>query len=346
MTKTQAENTPDPGALPTEGETPHLPLEEPGAVTEPSDASEGVEEVEGEVVEEGPEETPAPAPTAEAIIERAAAEIEPMALADLATEEQITRAVARIVQRARAIKKFRASMLAMTNVRDWYAHAAEGDDDGNPYLAESGCEKIINAFQIEVRHDGGTRNAVEEGGYEFVYQGEMRALVFSDIWYPVVGSRWSDDGFFTRGGTCTADPGDVRKAAWTNWMQRGIKTVCGLKTITWDELEKLPGLKDLRKRATKIDYRTKGGGPAAAPGELHALEKGAHIKVKIEQEDLTSRDTIKSIPAAERFWNKSPNCFYWVVKWSKKNFGVVMDAHAVNSEVKFKLYNIPKDEMP
>jgi len=100
----------------------------PDAGTEPPEPSDEVVEVEGELVEEGPEETPAPAPpegdTAEAIIERAVLEIEPTALADLATEEQITRAVARIVQRARAIKKFRAAMLAMTNVRDWYVRLA------------------------------------------------------------------------------------------------------------------------------------------------------------------------------------------------------------------------------
>ena len=328
--------------LDSEEEAARQDLADSEAGTGHSKPSEDVVEVEGEVVEE---EAPAPS-TEAAIIERAVTDITPEALADLATDEQIERAIRRIVARTKAIKKFKAAMLSLTNVRDWYAHAAEGDDDGSPYLAESGSEKIINAFQIEVRHDGGNRHTVEEGGYEFVYQGEMRALVFSDIWYPVIGSRWSDDGFFTKGGTATADPGDVRKAAWTNWMNRGIKTVCGLKTLTWDELEKMPGLKDLRNRVQKIGYRRRGSGPAAAPGELSEIEKGAHIKVKCRKEDTVTQTAIKNLPARDRIWNGSPDCFYWVVRWSKENFGTVMDLHAANDAVKFKLYNIQKGEMP
>ena len=124
----------------------------------------------------------------------------------------------------------------MTNKFDWYSHRAEGDPDGRPYLGESGAEKVIHAFSIEIEHDGGQRVPNEEGGYEYVFQGRMRALQFSDVWYPVIGSRWSEDGFFTRGGKQRPDPGDVRKAGLTNFYNRGIKTVCGLRTLTWDEL--------------------------------------------------------------------------------------------------------------
>lgn len=329
--------------LPEDGTDVETPTDEGEAVREPSNEAAEPEDVEGEIVED---ETPT---TTDISTGRPEAFIEPTALADLATPEQIETAIRRIVARTQAIKKFKAAILSLTNRLDWYAHDSEGDEDGMPYLGESGSEKVVNAFQIEIDHDGGKRELCDAatGGYEFVYQGRMRALVFSDIWYPVIGSRWSDDGFFTKGGTCTADPGDVRKAAHTNWMNRGIKTVCGLKTITWDELEELPGFENIRKTAHRITYGSKkGGGKTAAPGEVSDIEKGAHIKVKIDKEDLDSRNTIKSIPQAERLWNKSPGCFYWVVKWSKKNFGTVMDMHAANSEVKFKLYNIPKNEMP
>jgi hypothetical protein len=272
----------------------------------------------------------------------------PESLASLATEEQMEAAIRRIVNRTKALKEFKAAMLSLTNVRDWYAHEGEGEEDGIPYLAESGSEKIINAFEIEVEHDGGVRNDMppDIGGYEFVYQGRMRALVFSDIWYPVVGSRWSDDGFFTRGGTRIADPGDVRKAAWTNFMNRGIKTVCGLKTITWDELERMPGLENLRNRCVKITYSGGAKGPAPEPGEISDIEKGPHIKVKIDKEDMESRNTIKKLPAKDRAWNKSPGCFYWVVRYTKKNLSMVMDLHAVNSAVKYKLANVPKEDLP
>jgi len=271
----------------------------------------------------------------------------PETLASLATPEQIETAIRRIVARTQAIKQFKAAMLSLTNVRDWYAHTAEGDDDGIPYLAESGCEKIINAFEIEVEHDGGTREVQppDIGGYEFIYTGKMRSLVFSTTWLPVVGSRWSEDGFFTMGGRRTADPGDVRKAAHTNFLGRGIKSVCGLKTITWDELEEMPGLENLRTRCTRIGYASRGDdNQKADPGEIHELCKGPHIAVKIDKEDLESRNVVKSIPAKDRTWVKGQ--WYWAIRYSKKHLGIVLDLHASNPAVKYKLVNVAKEDLP
>jgi hypothetical protein len=303
---------------------------------EPRGADSGPEDtVEGEVVEDDAPEGPS------AIVERDGID----ALANLATEEQIERAIRRVIARTVATKKYKAAMMSMTNVRDWYSHAAEGDDDGVPYLAESGAEKVIHAFEIEVHHDGGKRVSVDEGGYEFVYTGRMRALAFSELWYEVVGSRWSEDGFFTRGGKCTADPGDVRKAAWTNFMNRGIKTVCGLKSLTWDELEAIPGMEGLRTKVRRIGFAG-GSGPAPEPGEISDIEKGPHIKVRIDKDDVDSREAIKRLPKRDRMWNKNPGCFYWVVRWSKQNFGTCCDLKAANDSVVFKTFNVPADELP
>ena len=304
----------------------------------------GVEDVEGE-----PEEVSVSSdPSGPSAITSHSIVIEnPETLASLATPEQIETAIRRIVARTQAIKRFKAAMLSLTNVRDWYAHAAEGDDDGIPYLAESGCEKIINAFEIEVEHDGGTREVQPQdiGGYEFIYTGKMRSLVFSTTWLPVVGSRWSEDGFFTRGGTRTPDPGDVRKAAHTNFLGRGIKAVCGLKTISWEELEEMPGLENLRTRCPRIGYASGGGGGSKAePGEVHDLVKGPHIKLKIDKEDMDSRNAVKSIPAKERAWIKGE--WYWAILYSKKNLGIVLDLHAANPAVKYKLANVAKENLP
>lgn len=296
------------------------------------------EDVEGEIVEEDTPETTA-------IIEHAVSELAPESLASLATDEQIDRAVRLIVKRTRAIKKFKAALLGMTNVRDWYAHVSEGDPEGQPYLAETGAEKVLAAFEIEVDVNEGQREPcdAETGGYEYVYTGQVRALAFSQIWYHVVGSRWSDDGFFTKGGQRTADPGDVRKAAHTNWMNRAIKTACGLKSITWDELERLPGLKDLRNRCVQIGY-SGGSGPKPEPGELSEIEKGPHIKVRIPYEDVTSRDTIKKLPKADRLWNGDEK--YWVIRYSKKYLGTCADLHAVSAKVSFKPFNVAKEDLP
>ena len=306
-----------------------------GAGAAPEDATE----VEAEVVED--EETGA---STELVI---VPDLEPESLALLATDDQIERAIKRTLARIDATKRFKVALLSMTNHHDWYAHKSEGDPDGKPYLGESGAEKVIHAFSIEVEHDGGKRVPNEEGGYEYVYDGRMRAMQFSDVWYPIIGSRWSDDGFFTRGGQRRADPGDVRKAALTNWYNRGIKTVCGIRTITWEELEAIPHLANLRKRVVSIGYTSGGakGKDKGKPGEKSEIAKGPHICVKIAFGDEKNKALIKRIQPWN--WNGTEGCKYWEIGFTKKNFGAVLDMHAADEDaVKFKLVNVPEKDLP
>lgn len=271
--------------------------------------------------------------------------LEPETLATLATDDQIERAIKRTLARIDATKRLKVALLSMTNHLDWYAHKSEGDPDGKPYLGETGAVKVIHAFEIDVEHDGGARVANPEGGYEYVYNGQMRAIKFSDRWYPVTGSRWSEDGFFTRGGQQRPDPGDVRKAALTNWYNRGIKTVCGLGTITWDELEALPHMANLRKRVVTIGYgsgKGKGGGQSK-PGEKSDIASGPHICVKIAYGDEANKRKIKALKP----WNWNGAEKYWEVGFTKDNLGAVLDMHAADSEaVKFKCLNVPASDLP
>lgn len=337
---TDTKTTDGQGTLPLDGEGDSLRIELDEG-TGPAGDENGGEAVEAELVEPAEEGATALAPAPAAALQ------EPTGLAKLATADQIEHAITRVVARAKATERFKVALLAMTNTRDWYNHEGEGDE-GNPYLAESGSEKVVHAFEIEVDHDGGTKEPAEEGGYEFVYRGKMRALAFSDLWYSVVGSRWSQDGFFTRGGKRTPDPGDIRKAAWCNFMNRGIKTVCGLKTVTWDELEAIPGFENLRDRVPKIGYKSGGGkgNGGGQPGEVDALEKGPHIKVRIDKNDLASRDAIKKLPNNVRTWNGNKGCYYWVLLFTEAHFKLCADLHAANSQVKFQAFNVPEDQLP
>jgi hypothetical protein len=308
--------------------------------TEGSDRADDAGEtpVEAEILDE------APATTALVVTP----DLEPESLMALATDDQIERAIKRTLARIAATKRYKVALLSMTNHRDWFAHKSEGDPDGIPYLAESGSEKVIHAFEIEIEHDGGRREVNPEGGYEYVYQGRMRALQFSDVWYPVIGSRWSEDGFFTRGGKQRPDPGDVRKSALTNFYNRGIKTVCGLRTLTWEELEAIPHLAGLRKKVTLISYGSGGGGGGGAttkPGEKSAIAKGPHILVKIGFGDEKNKALIKKLQPWN--WNGTEGCKYWEVGYTEENFGRVMDMHAADEQaVKFKLVNVPYEDLP
>jgi len=309
-----------------------LPQEELPLAAEGEDTPEA-EVVEAEPVDEG-EQT--------AIVEAGSLELE--SLSKLATQDQIEAAVTRALARIDATQRFKVALLSMTNFRDWYAHGAAGDNDGIPYLAESGSEKVIHAFQIEVEHDGGVRENHQDGTYEYVYNGRMRALQFSDIWYPITGSRWSGDGFFTRGGKRRADPGDVRKSALTNFYNRGIKTVCGLRTITWEELEAIPHLSNLRTRVTKIGYTSDDEkAQEATPGARSEIAAGPHIIIKLAYGDEKNKAAIKKL----RPWNWNAAAKVWEVGWSKENFARILDLHAADSNaVRFKVVDVPESELP
>ena len=320
------------GVLPV-SDNQEVQQEDESAEAASSHAEDGpVEDVEGVIVED-PEVT----------TDLVAAE----SLARLATADEIDQAIARLVRRSIATERYKVALLSMTNYRDWYAHKAEGEDDGVPYLAETGAEKVIHAFSINIENDGGVLQQCppDIGGFEVVYNGRARALAFSDIWYPIVGSRWSDDGFFTRGGACRADPGDVRKAALTNYYNRAIKTTCGLRTITWDELEAIPHLENLRNRVVTIGFesggRGKGGG--SKPGEKSDIAAGPHILVRLAYGDEKNKARVKKMKP----WNWNNVDKVWEVKFTKEHASRVADMAAEDSSaVRFKFVNVAAEDLP
>jgi len=319
-----------------------LPLEEVPADTENTRGEQAGAEDSGEVVEGEVEVVEGESEGDEPVAIIPTETLEPESLSLLATDDQIERAIKRVLKRIDATKRLKVALLSMTNHRDWCAHKSEGDPDGIPYLQESGAEKVIHAFKIEVEHDGGQREPNPDGGFEYVYNGRMRAVQFSDTWYPVVGSRWSEDGFFTRGGKQRPDPGDVRKAALTNYYNRGIKTVCGLRTLTWEELESIPHLADLRNRVVTIGYES-GGSKGGKPGEKSDIAKGPHICVKIAYGDEKNKGKIKRLKP----WNWNGDEKYWEVGFTKSNFGTILDMHAEDKRaVRFKCINVPADDLP
>lgn len=274
--------------------------------------------------------------------------IEEHALSRLASQEAIDNAVATLVHRVEATRRLKGAMLSMTNRFDWYSMAAEGEPDGMPYLAESGSTKVMHAFGIQITHDGGVQTVVQEGGYEFVFTGQVRALAFSDAWFPVVGSRWSDDGFFTQGGKKRADPGDVRKAAMTNLYNRAIKLACGIKSLTWDELEQVPHLKALRTSCRKIGFTGGAGGASAPAGTLSKMQEGAHLEVVVPYQNTTARAVVKNLGRDQRYFTGKEGTprNVWIVVYSKANLNRIADLHAEHGDVKFTAKNVEEGELP
>jgi hypothetical protein len=269
-------------------------------------------------------------------------------LANLASEASINKAVDDAIARSQGSIRMKSALLSMTNKWDWYSMRAEGEPDGVPYLAETGATKVMHAFGIQIATSDPEKVPNPEGGYEFVFYGRVRALAFSDAWFPVVGSRWSEDGFFTQGGKRRADPGDVRKSAMTNLYNRAIKLACGIKSISWDELEDVPHLKGLRNQVRKIGFTGGAGGASAPAGTIAGLQKGPHIMVSIPYQNMEARTIIKNLPRDERTFTgkEGEPQNVWIVKWSKTNFNRMADLNAAHGDVKIKPVNVPADELP
>lgn len=182
--------------------------------------------------------------------------VESSSIVDLANETLVGLAT-QAERRVEAINKIKQYSLRLTQPGDWV------DQNGRPYLQVSGAEKIARLFGISWRIDEPIREELEGGHYVYTYKGYF-SLAGAEI--EAIGSRSSKDPFFKRyvyeGGErkelppSEIDPGDVKKAAYTNCIGNGITRLLGLRNISYEDLEKVAGIK--REQITRIEYRGKG----------------------------------------------------------------------------------------
>ena len=158
-------------------------------------------------------------------------------------------------KRVAAMNKIKIISLSLTNLNDWV------DQNGKPYLQVSGAEKIARMFGISWSIDDPTKEDLGGGHYIYTYKGMFEAYGAT---IEAVGSRSSKDGFFKRYDYSTGqklempaseiDPGDVKKAAYTNCVGNGITRLLGLRNLTWEEVEQHGGFK--RGQASKVEYKS------------------------------------------------------------------------------------------
>jgi transcriptional regulator with XRE-family HTH domain len=170
--------------------------------------------------------------------------------------EALVELAAQAERRVEAINKIKQYSLRLTQPGDWV------DQNGRPYLQVSGAEKIARLFGISWRIDEPIREELEGGHYIYTYKGYF-SLAGAEI--EAIGSRSSKDPFFKRYVYVNGerkelppseiDPGDVKKAAYTNCIGNGITRLLGLRNISYEDLEKVAGIK--REQITQIEYRSK-----------------------------------------------------------------------------------------
>jgi hypothetical protein len=171
-------------------------------------------------------------------------------------------------KRVRCINKMKSIIFKVTNIGDWT------DQGGKPYLRAEGAEAIATALHIEWDKPSLEITESDNGHKTFEYSGYFYFLG-RKVW--IMGARGSNDPFFAKAGGSdrpieTINMANVKKAAYTNLLNNGIKRILGIRNMTWELLEEHYGMK--KSQATKVDYSAKVISPAQAK-RLFAIGKSA-----------------------------------------------------------------------
>jgi len=135
-----------------------------------------------------------------------------------------------------ALNKIMSAAIKITTPRDWVLIG------GTPYLQEAGASKVARLFGISWKiHEGYPQCSYDNNGYPtFTYR-----MTFSLGGQSIEaeGMRSGADEFFTgkgdnKKGADAIDVADVKRAAYTNCLNRGIKGILpGLRNLDAKDLE-------------------------------------------------------------------------------------------------------------
>lgn len=186
-----------------------------------------------------------------------------------------------------ALNKIMAAAIRITTERDWCLIG------GTPYLQESGAAKVARLFGISWKiHDGYPKTELDGDGYpSYTYR---MTFTLGGASIEQDGSRSSRDEFFAgkrsdKSGNALKqksvdeiDLGDVKRAAYTNCLNNGIKRILpGLRNIDVAALE-ASGLRGDLIRGYTFKEGSRGGstGKAEESGIVCAA-CGAAISQKV-----------------------------------------------------------------
>ena len=165
-----------------------------------------------------------------------------------------------IEARNRLMSKLLDYAIRATSPEHW------SDQGGKPYLDSAGAQAAARRCAVKVRNVSYTREEHTDSAgkyFEFVYRGDFSLPGNYDLLEGVTGSCNSRDPLigtnFGKREDSEVDPGDIRKKAHTNMMQRGITQLLGIRGLSWKTLAKYGVSAD---GALKVEYQTgaKGGG--------------------------------------------------------------------------------------
>lgn len=187
-----------------------------------------------------------------------------------------------------ALNKIMSAAIKITTERDWCLIG------GTPYLQESGAAKVARLFGISWKiHDGYPKKELDGDGYPlFTYR---MTFTLGGASIEQDGSRSARDEFFAgkrsdKNGNALKqknvdeiDLGDVKRAAYTNCLNNGIKRILpGLRNLDVSALESA-GLKVSEIRGYTFKEGSRGGTRQSAPEEsgIVCAACGAAISQKV-----------------------------------------------------------------
>lgn len=177
------------------------------------------------------------------------------------TERQFTLLEETLELRLRVLHLLRLAAIRCTKIGDWMAFATEGEVLA-PYVKRTGIDRIVAIYQVQFEPEGPferdfTRrfnDGSEAVAYEVFYSGWATCAAVGWQAIYATGSRDSFDEFFTRGGSRTAHPGNLREAAFTRWYGKVTRKLFGLDNLTWEDLSEA-GLDPnvIKRKAIAVD---------------------------------------------------------------------------------------------
>lgn len=155
---------------------------------------------------------------------------------------------------ARMLIKVRRTAVSMTTKDDWK------DMGGKPYLQGKGAEPVGRLFGVSIHNARCSREVYDDpkAGTVVEYTWTGQASLRNGDTVPCIGMCDTKDSMFMEKGggykdLCDIDLKDVKRTAFSRMFSNGIKTILGLRNLTWPEVNEGLGLRDDYKADDPFD---------------------------------------------------------------------------------------------
>jgi hypothetical protein len=155
----------------------------------------------------------------------------------------------------------RKRAISLTDQFDWI------DQEGKPYLQETGAAKIAAAFNIQTSDLQCVKEKERDDRGDYITFTWTAILSWNCRSIMCIGTSSTRDKFFGRKNEKDLplqdiDLMNVKKKGWTNLMNRGIKQLLGL-TFTWDDVSKYSDGRITKEKCKVFSYAKGGRGGKA-----------------------------------------------------------------------------------